>query len=257
MRGWLISLKEKDEILKLKESAKVLVNGFKAVYKKLEVGIKTKLLDQVVEKEITHCGAIPAFKGYRGFPASICVSINEEVVHGIPGNRIIHEGDIVSIDMGVKLNGYFTDAARTFRVGRITEDKKRLLQVTKKSLYLGIEEFQKGNRLSDISHNIQSYVEKKGFSVVRELVGHGIGTSLHEDPQIPNYGAPHNGPLLKPGMVFAIEPMVNMGEKEITFDDDGWTVRTADKEPSAHFEHTVVLTDNGPEILTIGIEEFD
>ncbi|MFO7890805.1 MAG: type I methionyl aminopeptidase [bacterium] len=253
----MISLREKDEISKLKESAIVLVNAFKAVFDKLEAGIKTKELDQVVEKEIKHWGAIPAFKGYRGFPASICVSINDEVVHGIPGDRIVQEGDIVSIDMGVKLNGFFSDAARTFKVGKISEDKKRLLQVTKKSLYLGIEEFQKGNRLSDISHKIQSYVEKKGFSIVRELVGHGIGTSLHEDPQIPNYGSPHHGPLLKAGMVFAIEPMVNMGEKEILFDDDGWTVRTLDKKPSAHFEHTVLLTENGPEILTIDIEELD
>jgi len=253
----VIFLREKDEIHKLKESAKVLVNGFKAVFNTLEAEIETRVLDTVAEKEILKWGAIPAFKGYRGFPASICISINDVIVHGIPGDEIIQDGDIVSIDMGVKLNGYFSDAARTFKVGGISEDKKRLLKVTKKSLYLGIEEFQKGNRLSDISHKIQSYVEKKGYSIVRELVGHGIGTSLHEDPQIPNFGSPHQGPTLKPGMVFAIEPMVNMGKKEVSFDDDGWTVRTADKKPSAHFEHTVVLTENGPEILTIDIEELD
>ena len=253
----MITLRNKNEITRLKESAEVLVNGFKAVYDILEVGIKTKILDQVAEREILKQGAIPAFKGYRGFPSSICASINDEVVHGIPGERIIQEGDIVSIDIGVKLNGYFSDAAKTFAVGEISEDKKRLLQVTKKSLYLGIEEFQEGNRLFDISHRIQSYVEKKGFSVVRELVGHGIGTSLHEEPQIPNFGEPHQGPVLKSGMVFAIEPMVNLGKKEVLFDDDGWTVRTVDKKPSAHFEHTVALTEKGPDILTIGLEELN
>jgi len=231
----VISLRNKAEIQKLKESARILVNGFRAVFDTLEAGIETRLLDTVAEKEILKWGAIPAFKGYRGFPASICVSINDVIVHGIPGDTIIQDGDIVSIDMGVECNGYFSDAARTFKVGRISEDKKQLLKVTKKSLYLGIEEFQKGNRLTDISHKIQSYVEKKGYSVVRELVGHGIGTSLHEDPQIPNFGSPHQGPVLKAGMVFAIEPMVNMGKKEVSFDNDGWTVRTADGKSSAHF----------------------
>ncbi len=252
----MISIRNEDEIRKLKESAKVLVSGLKAVVDELQVGIKTKILNKAAEKEILKWGGIPAFKDYRGFPASICVSINDEVVHGVPGDRIIQEGDIISIDIGVKLNGYFSDAAKTIGVGKISEDKKRLLKVTKKSLYLGISEFKKGNRLFDISHKIQSHTEKKGFSIVRELVGHGIGTSLHEEPQIPNFGSPNHGPFLKEGMVFAIEPMVNMGKKEVTFDKDGWTVRTTDNKPSAHFEHTVVLTENGPEILTIEIEEL-
>lgn len=249
----MISIKNQYDINKMKISANVLVNAFKKVKEIIEAGIKTKELDRIVEEEIKSKGGIPAFKGYRGFPASICVSIDEEVVHGLPGDHILQEGEIVSIDMGVELDGYFSDAAVTYGVGRISNGKKQLLDVTRESLYLGIDKFKIGNRLSDISNAIQKYTESKGYSVVRDLVGHGIGTSLHEEPQIPNFGVPHRGPALYEGMVFAIEPMINMGDSRVEFLDDGWTVRTVDRMPSAHFEHTVLLSSTGAEILTKGI----
>ena len=195
-------------------------------------------------------GGEPAFKGYRGFPASLCASVNEEVVHGIPGPRVPEEGDIISLDMGVKYDGYFSDAAITVGVGKIGPELQRLLRVTREALFEGIEKVRAGNRLSDISHAIQSRVERDGYSIVRDFVGHGIGSSLHEEPQIPNFGEPGRGPRLKPGMVLAIEPMVNAGTYNVRIKKDRWTAVTSDGQPSAHFEHTVAVTDGDPEILT-------
>jgi len=193
---------------------------------------------------------VAAFKGYRGYPASICTSVNEEIVHGIPGPRILKEGDIISLDFGIDYQGYFSDAAVTVAVGSISPGKRRLINTARQALVEGIRKAKVNNRLSDISHAIQSCVERQGFSVVREFVGHGIGASLHEEPEIPNFGLPHQGPVLKSGMVLAIEPMVNMGGWESEVLDNGWTAVTRDGMPSAHFEHTVAVTRQGPRILT-------
>jgi methionyl aminopeptidase len=213
--------------------------------------VTTSELDRIAEDVILSRGAIPAFKGYRGFPRSVCISINEQVVHGIPDSRKLREGDIVSIDVGTNLNGYFGDAAITLPVGEVDREGKRLLEVTEKALSIGIEMARLGNRLFDISHAIQTWVESQGFSVVRDFVGHGIGQSLHEEPQIPNFGPPRQGPRLEKGMIFALEPMVNEGTYEVKILPDGWTVVTADGKRSAHFEHTIAVTDNEPEILSI------
>jgi methionyl aminopeptidase len=213
-------------------------------------GITTGELDKKAEVFIRKQGGIPAFKGYNGFPATICASINEEVVHGIPGKRELKEGDIIGIDLGAIKDGFYGDAARTFSVGKVDEASKRLMDVTETSLHKGIAQAVAGNRLYDISHAVQEHVEAAGFSVVRDFVGHGIGRQLHEDPQIPNYGSPHQGPLLEEGMVLAIEPMVNQGTWQVQVQGDGWTVVTADGKRSAHFENTIVITKNGPEILT-------
>jgi len=214
-------------------------------------GITTEELDRLAEEYIKRHGGIPAFKGYRGYPRSLCVSVNEEVVHGIPGKRKLKEGDIVSLDLGVLMDGYYGDAAITVPVGKVSELARKLIKVTEEALYRGIEMARPGNRLSDISHAIQTHVEKAGFSVVREFVGHGIGKQLHEEPQVPNFGPPNRGPRLEPGMVLAIEPMVNTGTWEVRILPNGWTVVTADGGLSAHFEHTVAITDNGPEILSL------
>lgn len=213
-------------------------------------GVKTKALDQAAVGFIKSQGATPAFLGYRGFPASICVSINEEVVHGIPGERVIREGDVVSLDVGAVLDGYCADAAVTVAVGRIPPKAQRLIEVTRESLQTGIAMARPSRRLSDISHAVQETVEHEGFSVVRDFVGHGIGRAMHEDPPIPNYGPPNRGPRLKPGMVIAIEPMVVMGSWEVAVLSDGWTAVTKDRSLSAHFEHTVAITEQGPEVLT-------
>jgi len=214
-------------------------------------GVTTDELDGISEDIILSKGAVPAFKGYRGYPKTLCVSINEEVVHGIPNKRKLKEGDIVSIDVGTNLHGYFGDAAITLPVGEINPEAKRLLEVTEKALSIGIEMAKVGNRLFDISHAVQAWVESNGFSVVRDFVGHGIGKSLHEDPQIPNFGSPHQGPRLEKGMIFALEPMVNEGTYEVRVLDDGWTVVTADGKPSAHFEHTIAITDGDAMILSV------
>jgi methionyl aminopeptidase len=213
-------------------------------------GVTTDELDGISEEIILSKGAVPAFKGYRGYPKTLCVSINEEVVHGIPNKRRLKEGDIVSIDVGSNLHGYFGDAAITLPVGEINPEGKRLLEVTEKALSIGIGMATVGNRLFDISHAVQAWVESNGFSVVRDFVGHGIGKSLHEDPQIPNFGSPNQGPRLEKGMIFALEPMVNEGTYEVRVLDDGWTVVTADGKPSAHFEHTIAITDGEAEILS-------
>jgi methionyl aminopeptidase len=247
----VIIIKSPREIEQLKKSCAIVVEIFRELKKVIAPGITTKELDQISEKIILSRGALPAFKGYRGFPASLCVSINEEVVHGIPGQRKLKEGDIVSLDAGVNLNGYFGDGAITLPVGEVGREAKRLLEVTERALYIGIEKTRAGNRLFDISYAIQSWVESHGFSVVRDFVGHGIGRDLHEEPQIPNFGSPHQGPRLEKGMVFALEPMVNEGTYEVKVLSDGWTVVTADGKRSAHFEHTIAITDGGAEILSI------
>ena len=216
----------------------------------VEPGVSTLELDHLAQETITKLGGKPAFKGYRGFPRSICTSINEEVVHGIPSKRRLEKGDIVGIDVGVMAQGYYADAAVTVPVKEISPQAQDLLQVTELALWQGISMARPGNRLSDISHAVQKTVEKHGYSVVREFVGHGIGTELHEPPQIPNFGAPGFGPVLKAGMTLAIEPMVNLGVAQVEILPDGWTAVTKDRKLSAHFEHTIAVTEDGPEILT-------
>jgi methionyl aminopeptidase len=247
----MVIIKSPREIEQLKRSNVLVAEVFEKLRGMIVPGITTKELDQVAEEYILSKGGRPAFKGYRGFPATLCISINDEVVHGIPGQRPLKEGDIVSLDVGVNYIGYFGDAAITLPVGEIDPEAKRLLEVTKKALYIGIEKAKAGNRLFDISYAIQSWVESHGFSVVRDFVGHGIGKELHEEPQIPNFGTPHQGPRLEKGMVFALEPMVNEGTHEVRVLSDGWTVVTADGKRSAHFEHTIAITDDGAEILSI------
>ena len=247
----MIILKTKEEIEYLRESNQIvaaILNELKGI---VEPGITTQDLDVFAEKKIREKGGIPAFKGYRNFPANLCVSINEQIVHGIPGSRNIKEGDIVSIDLGIILNGFYGDAAITVPVGKISEEAARLLDVTEKALYKGIERARVGGRLYDISHAIQSWVEGQGFSVVRDFVGHGVGRALHEEPQVPNYGQPNRGVQLKKGMVIALEPMVNAGTWKVRVEPDGWTAVTQDGSLSAHFEHTIVITDDGPDILTL------
>ena len=249
----MIIIKSQREIEIMRKSASMVVGAFDVVEKLIKPGITSHELDEAVESFIRSRNAIPSFKGYGGFPASICASIDEQVVHGIPGDRRLEEGEIISVDIGVEFENYHGDAAKTFTVGEVSEEKQRLMAVTREALYKGIEEAIPGNRLSDISNAVQVHVEAAGFSIVRDLVGHGIGRNLHEEPQIPNYGKPNQGPRLKPGMVFAIEPMVNMGGYEVTTLDDNWTVVTIDGLPSAHFEHTIAITDDGPNILTLGL----
>jgi methionyl aminopeptidase len=247
----MIIIKSPREIEHLKKSNVIVAEVFEKLKEMIAPGVTTKELDQVAEEYILQKGARPAFKGYRGFPATLCISINEEVVHGIPNQRRLKEGDIVSIDVGVNFIGYFGDAAITLPVGEIDPEAKRLLEVTERALYIGIEEAKVRNRLFDISFAIQRWVESHGFSVVRDFVGHGIGRDLHEEPQIPNFGFPHQGPRLEKGMVFALEPMVNEGTHQVKVLSDGWTVVTMDGKRSAHFEHTVAITDGKAEILSI------
>jgi methionyl aminopeptidase len=213
-------------------------------------GVTTRDLDDAAEKLVRDGGAEPAFKGYRGYPSTLCASVNDQVVHGIPSNRALHEGDIISLDMGVKLNGFFGDSAVTVPVGKVSEDAAKLLRVTQESLEKGIAQVKLGGRVSDIGHAIQQHVEAYGFSVVREFVGHGIGAALHEEPQIANYGEPGRGPRLAEGMTLAIEPMVNIGRPAVKVLSDGWTAVTKDGSLSAHFEHTVAVTKTGPLVLT-------
>ena len=246
----MISLKSQEDLEMLKRSGHILACVMRKVEKNVSPGITTKDLDRISEELIRKQKAIAAFKGYRGFPATACISVNEEIVHGIPGPRVILEGDIVSIDLGVNYQGYFSDMAVTLPVGKVDQSKLKLMEITRQSLEIGIKQARVGNYLTDISHSIQSFAEAAGFSVVRQFVGHGIGTALHEDPEIPNFGQPHSGPLLKNGMVLAIEPMINMGGWECLILENGWTAVTKDGAPSAHFEHTVAITDKGPVILT-------
>lgn len=252
----MIIIKTKKEIDFIRESCVIVAETLQLVKKNVRVGVTTKELDLIAEDYILTHNAKAAFKGYlqgdgNPFPATICSSRNCEVVHGIPAKTVLNDGDIISIDVGVNKNGYFGDAALTVAVGTISPDVQKLMDVTEKSLYLGIEEAIENRRLHNISNAIQSFVEENGFSIVRELTGHGVGKRLHEDPSIPNYGKRDSGPKLKSGMTLAIEPMVNMGKKEVVVGYDGWTVLTKDGLPSAHFEHTILVTNGKPEILTV------
>lgn len=249
--NFVIIIKSHREIEQLRKANSLVAEVFRELKKAIAPGIETRQLDQMAEQIILSRGGIPAFKGYRNYPATLCVSINEEVVHGIPSERRLKEGDIVSIDVGTNLNGYFGDAAITLPVGKIDKEAQKLLDVTQRALYIGIKMAKAGNRLYDISHAIQTWVESNGFSVVRDFVGHGIGKSLHEEPQIPNFGPPNQGPRLEMGMVFSLEPMVNEGSHEVRILSDGWTVVTVDGKRSAHFEHTIAITDGEAEILSI------
>lgn len=246
----MIFYKSEEEIEIIRESAQVLGKAHGLIAQNIKEGITTLSLDKLAEEFIRDSGGIPSFKGYNGFPFSLCISVNEVVVHGFPGNYIIQDGDVVSVDCGVKLKGYHSDSAYTHAIGSVPSETLLLLQRTKESLFLGIEKAVVGNRMGDVAHAVQQHVESEGFSVVRELVGHGIGQSLHEAPEVPNYGKKGQGLKLQAGLVFAIEPMVNLGTKNIVQESDGWTIRTRDKKPSAHFEHTVVVRKNKAEILT-------
>lgn len=252
----MINIKTQEEIKLIRESCRIVAEVLRLLKNYIKPGITTKELDQIAEEYIRSQGAEPAFKGYGKdqsnlYPASLCTSIDNEVVHGIPNDRKLEEGQIISIDVGVKKNNYYGDGAKSFPVGKVSAEKLKLLKITEESLYKGIEKARVGNRLHDISAAVQKHVEAAGFSVVRDLVGHGIGTDLHEEPQIPNYGEPGTGILLKAGMTLAIEPMVNMGTHRVKFNSDGWTVTTYDGKPSAHFEHTICITESEPEILTV------
>jgi methionyl aminopeptidase len=246
----MIILKSRQEIEKMRKSNAIVAAILEELRKKIRPGVKTIELDRLSEEMALKKGARPAFKGYRGYPYSLCTSVNSEVVHGMPSERELKEGDIISLDFGILNDGYYGDAAVTVPVGDITPEAGRLVKVTEEALYKGIAEVKAGNRIGDISAAIQGHVEAAGYSVVRDLVGHGIGKSLHEDPQVPNYGSGGRGIELKPGMVIAIEPMVNEGIYRVEILRDGWTVVTADGKLSAHFEHSVAITENGPVILS-------
>jgi len=246
----MIVLKSERELESMRKAGQILAQALAELEKAITPGITLKELDLIAEKAIVKRGAKPAFKGLYDFPATICASVNEEVVHGIPGNRKLKEGDILGVDIGSLIDGHYGDMAKTFPVGKVSEEAEKLIRVTEESLYEGIKFAQEGNRLSDISHAVQVYVEKHGFSVVRDFVGHGIGAKMHEPPQVPNFGKSGMGPRLRVGMTLAIEPMVNVGTYEVLTKEDGWTVVTRDKSLSAHFEHTVAITPAGPEILT-------
>ncbi|MDD3345117.1 MAG: type I methionyl aminopeptidase [Candidatus Omnitrophica bacterium] len=246
----MIPIKSEEDLRMMRRSGKILSDVMGKVRESLRPGMTTLDVDRMSEELILKADALPAFKDYNGFPASACISVNEEVVHGIPASRVILEGDIVSIDLGVNYRGYFSDMAITVPAGEVSRDKQKLMEVTRDSLGLGIKQACPGNYLTDISHSIQEFVEGRGFSVVRQFVGHGIGRALHEEPEVPNFGSAGLGPLLKKGMVLAIEPMVNIGTWECRVTRNGWTAVTKDGLASAHFEHTVAVTDNGPEILT-------
>ena len=247
----MIILKSNREIKLMREAGRIVAMVLEEMKNSVRPGITTAELDEIAEKLIIKMGARPAFKGYNGFPGSICTSINEEVVHGIPGLAKVKDGDIISIDAGAEKEGYYGDAAVTLPVGDVDEAKLALIDATRGALMKGIDQAVVGNRLSDISHAVQAHAENLGFSVVRQYVGHGIGRNMHEEPKVPNYGPPGRGPRLVPGMVLAIEPMVNEGTYVVDTKDDGWTVVTQDAKNSAHFEHTVAITEDGPKILTL------
>jgi methionyl aminopeptidase len=247
----MIILKSKDEVAKIAHASQIVAEVLLELKKRVKAGVTTKELDAFAEDLIRKRGGIPAFKGYRNFPATLCISINDEVVHGIPSSkRVIADKDIVGLDMGVIYDGFYGDAAVTVGVGDISSESARLIRVTEESLYAGIAEARVGERLSNISHAVQSCAEAEGFSLVTDFVGHGIGRSLHEEPQVPNFGPHGKGPRLREGMVLAIEPMVNMGKSDVRVLGDGWTAVTEDHSLSAHFEHTVAITLNGPVILS-------
>lgn len=246
----MIFYRSDEEIALIKISAQVLGKAHAEVAKLIRPGIATKELDKVAETFIKDNGGIPSFLGYNKFPASLCISVNDVVVHGFPSKYELRDGDIISIDCGVKLNGYHSDSAYTYPIGEVSPAVRRLLARTKESLYVGLEKAVEGNRIGDIGYAVQTYAEKFGYSVVRELVGHGVGQDLHEAPEVPNYGKRGQGPKLREGMILAIEPMINFGKKGVVQERDGWTIRTVDRKPSAHFEHTVAVRKGKPEILT-------
>ena len=246
----MIHYKTSEEVQKIKESADILAKAHGEVAKHVKVGVKTSHLDKIAEEFIRDHGAVPSFKGYNGFPASLCISVNEVVVHGFPSEYELKDGDIISVDCGVFHQGFHSDSAYTYPVGEVSTPVLNLLKATRDSLYLGIEKAIFGNRIGDIGHAIQKFVEAKGYTVVRELVGHGLGRNLHESPEVPNYGKRGSGPLLKTGMVIAIEPMINLGSRNIVQERDGWTIRTSDRKPSAHYEHTIAIFEDRTEVLT-------
>ncbi len=246
----MISIKNQDEIEKLRVAGEITGSTHNHLKPFIKPGITTKELDKIAEEYILSRGATPSFKGYDGFPGTVCASINNEVVHGIPSNRVLKEGDIISLDIGACYEGYHGDSAWTYPVGKISEDKKYLLEHTEKSLFKGLGAIHDGCHVGDIGYAVEKYAKEHNLGVVRELVGHGVGTDVHEEPDVPNYGARGTGPVLKEGMVIAVEPMLNLGTRKIYMLEDGWTIITADDKPSAHFEHTVLVTKDGYEILT-------
>lgn len=246
----MIHYKSREEVEIIKEGALILGKAHGEVAKRVKPGVKTIELDRIAEEFIRDHDGVPSFKNYNGFPSSLCISLNENVVHGFPGEYELKEGDIISVDCGVFYKGFHSDSAYTYPVGSVDEEVMQLLKVTKESLYKGIEMAVCGNRIGDLAHAIQSHVEQFGYGVVRELVGHGIGRDLHESPEVPNYGKRGRGPKLKDGLVIAIEPMVNLGTRNVVQEPDGWTIRTADRRPSAHYEHTVAIFENETEVLT-------
>ncbi|MBT1702103.1 type I methionyl aminopeptidase [Chryseosolibacter indicus] len=246
----MINLKTEEELVIIRESSQLLGKAHGEIAKRIQPGVKTITLDKLAEEFIRDNGGIPSFKNYRGFPASLCISVNEVVVHGFPGSYELKEGDIISIDCGVQFKGYHSDSAYTYPLEGVKKEALLLLERTYDSLYLGIAQAKAGNRIGDVAFAIQNYVESFGYGVVRELVGHGVGKKLHEDPEVPNYGKRGKGIKIVPGMVFAIEPMINQGTKSVVQERDGWTIRTADKKPSAHFEHMVAIHKDRTEILT-------
>lgn len=246
----MIKLKSPDQIERMKEAGRLVWEVHQELAKAVAPGVTTGELDALAETAIRKAGGIPTFKGYHGYPGSICASVNDEVVHGIPGKRVLHEGDIVAIDLGITYKGWVGDSANTHAVGAVSEETARLLDVTRIALEKAIEQCYPGNRLGDVGHAVQSYAEAAGFQVVRDFVGHGVGATMHEDPQVPNFGPPGSRELLVPGMVIAVEPMVNAGTWQVRVLRDGWTVKTKDGKNSAHFEHTIAITQDGPVILT-------
>lgn len=246
----MIELKSPEEVELLRENNLLVSKTLAHVGSFIKPGVTTKFLDEQAEEFIRAHGAVPGFLGLYGFPASLCISVNEQVVHGIPSSYTLKEGDIVSVDCGTLMNGFYGDSAYTFAVGEVSQEVQKLLKVTKEALYRGVAEAKVGARVGDISYAVQKHAESNGFSVVRELIGHGIGKKCHEQPDVPNYGTRGRGPLLKKGMVICIEPMINMGTKSVVFERDGWTVRTKDKKPSAHFEFAVAIDNGAPDVLT-------
>jgi len=246
----MIELKSPAEIERIRQACVIVARVLDEIKAYIKPGIATGEIDTLANKIIEIYGGKAAFKGYRGFPGHVCTSVNDEVVHGIPGKRVLKEGDIIGLDVGVKLNGYFGDAAATFGVGKISKQAAELMEATHQSLMLAIDAAVCGNKVSDISHTVEKFIESKGYSVVREFVGHGIGRQMHEDPQVPNFGEPGQGPELKPGLVLAIEPMINMGDSSVRVKSDRWTAVTRDGSLSAHFEHTILITEGKASILT-------
>ncbi|PTM54663.1 type I methionyl aminopeptidase [Desmospora activa] len=246
----MIILKSSKEIERMRRAGRVVYEAHQLIREAIRPGITTKEIDRIVDSYIRKQGATPSFKGYNGFKGSVCASVNEELVHGIPGERVLEEGDIITVDIGAFLDGYHGDSAWTYPVGTISAEASRLLEVTEDSLYRGLKQALPGNRIGDISHAIQTIVEEAGFSIVREYVGHGVGQNLHEEPSVPNFGPPGKGPRLKPGMTLAVEPMVNVGSRHVKTLGDNWTVVTEDGSLCAHFEHTIAITEDGHEILT-------